>query len=61
MKKLFCKKYGCILGVGILCLAIYLPACLIIPPLLGAQKKSDAQPRLPMERRKLHAHKDDLN
>lgn len=47
MKKLFCKKYGCILGVGILCLAVYLPACLIIPPLLGTQKKSDAQPRLP--------------
>ena len=43
MKESLHKKYGRLLRRALLYLGIYLLLCLLVPPLLGAHKKSDAQ------------------
>lgn len=47
MKESLHKKYGRLLRRALLYLGIYLLLCLLVPPLLGAHKKSDVQLTLP--------------
>lgn len=48
MKKLLPKKYRRLLWAGLLaCLVLYVLGSLLVPPLMGTQRKSDRQIKLP--------------
>lgn len=47
MKILLNKTYKSLIPVGLWCLVIYLLVCLIIPPLIGTQKKSKEHSKIP--------------